>query len=84
MIRTQALARLKETAVTINQVNTALKNKGYKDELVKGKGYFYFAGPAGGASDWGQSSVYVYSINQLTLPQWVEEYEAMKAANEKG
>jgi len=32
--------------VTINNVNAALKGAGIDAELVRGKGYFYFAGPA--------------------------------------
>lgn len=40
-------------------------------ELVKGNGYFYFWGHD--VALWPSSSVYVFSLNDLTLDQWVNE-----------
>lgn len=58
--------------VTIKQVNKALKVAGFNNaELVKGKGYFYFAGED---TDFFEAAgVYgVYRLSALTVEQWVE------------
>ena len=59
------------TAVTIKQVNKALKEKGIDAELFKGPGYFYFDGPSINLAK--SSSVMVPRLNDLPLEQWVEE-----------
>jgi hypothetical protein len=63
------------TPVTLRTVNQALRKAGITDELVKGAGYFYFVGEA---SNWPKCSVYVYRVNQLTIPQWIEEYRDLE------
>lgn len=70
-----------ETAVTLSQINKALKAKGYDGVLYKGKGYFYFA--EGEASNWHSPSVYVYTLNELSLKQWIEEYETKRKENDR-
>lgn len=67
--------------VTLNKVTEAIRRLGNEDELVKGNGYFYFAGPT--AAGFYSQSVYVYRLNDLTLDQWVEEYKS-KAADYAG
>ena len=57
--------------LTLKQVNKALAPLG-EERLYKGEGYYYFAD--GNAHMWEQCSVYVYTLNQLTLEQWLEEY----------
>lgn len=64
--------------LTIQAVNRALKAEGFKDELVRGRGYFYFWGDD--ASGWYSSSVPVCKLNQIpTVEGWVKEYKALRA-----
>jgi hypothetical protein len=65
----------------VKTVNDELARLGYKDELVKGAGYFFFRG--GEADDWIDQGVAVRTINSLTLKQWVEEYRRLKALNQQ-
>jgi len=65
----------------LKTVNRELKKLGSVDELVKGDGYFYFAGET--SLSWSQCSVYVNSINQLTLDEWIEEYNSLKMSTER-
>jgi hypothetical protein len=58
--------------VTINRVNERIAAYGY--EIVKGKGYFYFAPlnfPENPMLD--DSSVLVYHLNSLDLDRWESE-----------
>jgi len=57
-------------------VNKSIKHFG-DIELVKGDGYFYFVG---GSVNIDASGVYVYSIKELTLTQWIEEAKAALTA----
>lgn len=59
--------------LTLKAINKALKEKGYSTELVRGNDYFYFTGEE--ASRFFFSGVYVARLNELTLEQWVQEYE---------
>lgn len=62
--------------LTIASINAAIKAKGGNEILYKGNGYFYFW--EGDAPDWHSSSVMVYRLNDLTLEQWVNEWERMR------
>lgn len=53
----------------IKTVNKAIAHMG-DITLIKGDGYFYFAGDN---VDIGSTGVYVFSLNQLTLEQWICE-----------
>ena len=55
--------------VTIAQVNKAIMPLG-SIALVKGSGYFYFIGES---VDTRLPSVYVNSIRELSLNDWIEE-----------
>jgi hypothetical protein len=59
---------------TLSQINKAISNLG-DIELVKGNGYFYFVGLSVCVHALG---VYVYSVKDLTLQQWVEEAKAIQ------
>jgi hypothetical protein len=59
--------------LTLDKVNKELKKQGYDTKLVKGEGYFYFVGKE--AWDFKCQSVYVFRLNDLSLEQWVKEYE---------
>jgi hypothetical protein len=60
--------------IKLATVNKALAARGHANvELVRGDGYFYFIGED--ADQFYTSSVYVYRLNQLTLDQWIADYE---------
>lgn len=67
--------------LTIAAINQAIANKGGKEILVKGNGYFYFSD--GDAPDWQSSAVYVYRLNDLTLEQWIAEWENKRNEHHK-
>jgi len=46
-------------------------------ELVRGEGYFYFAGEE--PSIWPANSVYTYRMSDLSIEMWVEEAKALRA-----
>lgn len=57
---------------TLNQINKAIKVAGYKAELFKGEGYFYFSGHDVDLLD--DLGVYgVFHLSDYTIEQWVEE-----------
>jgi hypothetical protein len=62
-------------------VNDALRARGRDESLREGNGYFYFGG--GEAVHWLSSSVMVRKISDLTLEQWLEEFEKLLKANQK-
>jgi hypothetical protein len=64
--------------VTLKKVNDAIAARGGKEVLVKGVGYFYFAD--GEAVEWDADSVYVYTLNELPLERWIEEWESRRKA----
>lgn len=65
------------TKVTLKKLNAYLQVRAPRLELVKGKGYFYFADrniemDAFDLPD----SVYVYALNHLSLERWYEVIDA--------
>jgi len=57
---------------TLAAVNKALAAAGIDAELVKGRGYFYFAGSAVDYAE--EQGVYgVFRLSDLSVSQWVEE-----------
>jgi hypothetical protein len=62
-------------------INDELKRLGFRAELAKGNGYFFFR--SGEAEDWIDRSVGVRTINSMTLKEWVEEYRRLKALNQQ-
>jgi len=65
----------------LKSVNEELARRGYREELAKGAGHFFFQ--AGEANDWIDRTVGVRTINSLTLKQWIEEYHRLKALNQQ-
>jgi hypothetical protein len=59
--------------IQLRTVNKAIASKGWSVELVKGNGYFYFIGDDASVCMFG---VYVNSLNQLTLADWLDEAKA--------
>ncbi len=67
---------------TLRQLNAELRKRGIKEELVKGKGYFYFDG--GDAHEWYSTSIPVYSISDLTLDYVLSEHERLSTEHRGG
>ena len=64
-------------AFNIRTVNNALRNAGYAEQLVRGRGYFYFV--EGDAPKWYSSSVLVYRLDAFTPAQWIEQRNVLAA-----
>lgn len=64
------------TKLTVATVNKELKRLGYSERLYRGDDYFYFAD--GNSHLWSEDSVYVAHAHELSLDQWVSEYERLK------
>jgi hypothetical protein len=62
-------------------VNDALRARGRDESLREGEGYFYFGG--GEAVNWLTSSVMVRRISDLTLEQWLKEFDSLLERNKK-
>jgi hypothetical protein len=71
----------KKNRVTRKMVNDALQARGRDESLREGDGYFYFGG--GEAVRWLSSSVMVRKISDLTLQQWMEEFEKLLKTNQQ-
>jgi hypothetical protein len=67
--------------VTRKMVNDALRARGRDESLREGEGYFYFGG--GEAVNWLTSSVMVRRISDLTLEQWLKEFDSLLERNKK-
>ncbi len=67
--------------LSLKMVNDELARRGHRAQLEKGSGYFYFAG--GEAAEWLDHSVGVRTLNSLTLKQWIEEFQRLKALNQQ-
>jgi hypothetical protein len=67
--------------VTRKMVNDALRSRGRDESLREGDGYFYFGG--GEAVNWLTSSVMVRRISDLTLEQWLREFDSLLERNNK-
>lgn len=67
--------------LSLKTVNDELARRGHRAHLEKGSGYFYFDG--GEAAEWLDRSVGVRTLNSLTLKQWIEEFQRLKALNQQ-
>lgn len=56
-------------------INDALRARGRDESLYPGDGYFYFGG--GDAVHWLSSSVMVKRLSDLTLHQWLHEFDSL-------
>jgi hypothetical protein len=59
--------------LTLKRVNKEIAARGGSAQLIKGEGYFYFA--EGEANEWDFDSVYVYTLNELPLERWIQEWQ---------
>jgi len=65
--------------VTLPGVNAQLKRRGYPARLEKGGGYFVFSG--GEADNWLNRTVARQRISDLSLDQWLQEFENLRKQN---
>jgi hypothetical protein len=67
--------------LTRQMVNDALRTRGRDESLREGEGYFYFGG--GDAVNWLSTSVMAKKLSDLTLEQWLEEFDKLLAKDKK-
>ena len=65
--------------LTAKAINEELAKRGCSARLEKGDGYFYFSG--GEATDWLDRTVNVQSLSNLSLDQWMAEFDRLKKLN---
>ena len=65
----------KAKRVTRKMVNDALRERGRDESLREGDGYFYFGG--GEAVNWLSSTVAVKRLSDLTLEEWLREFDKL-------
>lgn len=59
----------------VAEVNAALKARGEEPRLRRGRGYYYFDGPA---LSWPSSSVATFRADALSVDRWLQEYDTLK------
>src|SRR6185437_2550727 len=83
----RAIQRLQAATLTTRAIEKAIKKKfGLDVKLRKGNGYFYFDDPDDAEMRvimWPEASVYVNSVNQLTLEQWLHDFEHLMKQGDK-
>ena len=67
--------------LTLKTINDELAKRGYTARLAKSTGYFYFE--FGEAASWLDRTVNVPTLNSLTLPEWITEFELLRKFNGK-
>jgi hypothetical protein len=67
--------------VTRKMINDALRERGRDESLRPGDGYFYFGG--GEAVNWLTNSVRVQRVSDLTLEEWLEEFDKLLKLDKK-
>jgi len=70
-----------KTRVTRKVINDALRKRRRDESLRPGGGYFYFGG--GEAVNWLTNSVRVQRLSDLTLEQWLEEFDKLLKIDKK-
>ncbi len=71
----------KANRVTRKMINDKLRERGRDESLRDGGGYFYFGG--GEAVNWLTNSVKVQRVSDLTLEQWLEEFDKLLKLDKK-
>jgi hypothetical protein len=67
--------------LTLKAINDELAKRGYTARLAKSTGYFYFQ--FGEAVFWLDRTVNVPTLESLTLPEWITEFELLRRFNRK-
>ena len=65
--------------LTLKAINDELARRGYTARLTKSTGYFCFQ--FGEATLWLDRTVDVPTLNSLTLPEWIAEFELLSKFN---
>jgi hypothetical protein len=71
----------KTNRVTRKMINDKLRERGRDESLRPGGGYFHFGG--GEAANWLANSVRVERVSDLTLEQWLEEFDKLLKIDKK-
>jgi hypothetical protein len=71
----------KRNHIIRKMVNDALRARGPDESLREREGYFYFGG--GEAVNWLSSSVMIKRISDLTLEQWLKEFDSLLDRDKK-
>jgi hypothetical protein len=74
-------ANPKTNRTTAKAVNDALRARGREESLRRGGPYYFYFG-GGEAVHWLSSSVIVSRLSDLTVKQWIQEFDRL-LANEK-
>ena len=74
-------AKPKTDRVTCKMINDRLRERGRDESLRPGGGYFYFGG--GEAVNWLTNSVRVQRVSDLTLEQWLGEFDKLLKLDKK-
>jgi hypothetical protein len=82
-MRTLKAKKVKPTSArtTATAVNDALRARGRDESLRRADGYFYFGG--GEAVNWFTTSVRVQRLSDLTVDQWLKEFDALLERDKK-
>jgi len=67
--------------LTLKAINDELAKRGYTARLARARGYFYFL--FGEAAYWLDRTVNLPTLNSLTLPEWITEFELLRKFNRK-
>lgn len=65
--------------LTLKTVNAEFVKRGHNVRLARGSGYFYFWW--GEAADWLDKTVSVPKVSDLTMDQWIGEFQRLKKLN---
>jgi hypothetical protein len=65
----------------LKTINDEMARRGYTARLEKGEGYFYFQ--FGEAADWLDRTVRIRKINDLTLKEWIAEFQRLRELNDR-
>jgi hypothetical protein len=65
--------------LTLKAINDELAKRGYTARLARARGYFYFQ--FGEAAYWLDRTVNLPTLNSLTLPEWITEFELLRKIN---
>jgi hypothetical protein len=65
----------------LKTVNDELAKRGYTARLEKGEGCFHFQ--SGEAAEWLDRTVRTRKINDLTLKEWIAEFQRLRELNDR-
>jgi hypothetical protein len=74
-------AKPQTNRVTRKMINDKLRERRRDESLRPGGGYFYFDG--GEAVNWLTNSVRVQRVSDLTLEQWLQEFDKLLKLDKK-